>query len=291
MDDAILTCALTGVLTDPAQHPVPVTAAQMAAQARDAFDAGASIMHVHVRRQEPGQGHLPSWDPEVAAEVCDAIRAACPGVIINLTTGVIGKDISGPVACIARVRPEVAACNAGSLNYLKLRSDGRWAWPPMVFDNPVAKVQQFLDAMEAAGVHPEFECFDVGIVRSVAMFVNAGMVKPSMGRPEVNLVMGVASGMPCDADLLALLPRWIAPGALWQTTLIGREEIWPVHQKTAELGGMLRTGLEDSFYLPGGERASGNGPMIAALAQCAERAGRRIASPARARELLGLARI
>ena len=291
MNDAILTCALTGVLTDPAQHPVPVTAAQMAAQARDAFDAGASIMHVHVRRQEPGQGHLPSWDPEVAAEVCDAIRAACPGVIINLTTGVIGKDISGPVACIARVRPEVAACNAGSLNYLKLRSDGRWAWPPMVFDNPVAKVQQFLDAMEAAGVHPEFECFDVGIVRSVAMFVQAGMVKPSMGRPEVNLVMGVASGMPCDADLLALLPRWIAPGAIWQTTLIGREEIWPVHQKTAELGGMLRTGLEDSFYLPGGERASGNGPMIAALAQCAERAGRRIASPARARELLGLARI
>ena len=291
MDDAILTCALTGVLTDPAQHPVPVTAAQMAAQARDAFDAGASIMHVHVRRQEPGQGHLPSWDPEVAAEVCDAIRAACPGVIINLTTGVIGKDISGPVACIARVRPEVAACNAGSLNYLKLRADGRWAWPPMVFDNPVAKVQQFLDAMEAAGVHPEFECFDVGIVRSVAMFVQAGMVKPSMGRPEVNLVMGVASGMPCDADLLALLPRWIAPGAIWQTTLIGREEIWPVHQKTAELGGMLRTGLEDSFYLPGGERASGNGPMIAALAQCAERAGRRIASPARARELLGLARI
>ena len=289
MDDAILTCALTGVLTDPAQHPVPVTAAQMAAQARDAFDAGASIMHVHVRRQEPGQGHLPSWDPEVAAEVCDAIRAACPGVIINLTTGVIGKDISGPVACIARVRPEVAACNAGSLNYLKLRSDGRWAWPPMVFDNPVAKVQQFLDAMEAAGVHPEFECFDVGIVRSVAMFVQAGMVKPSMGRPEVNLVMGVASGMPCDADLLALLPRWIAPGAIWQTTLIGREEIWPVHQKTAELGGMLRTGLEDSFYLPGGERASGNGAMIDALAQCATRAGRAIASPARARELLGLA--
>ncbi len=289
MNEAILTCALTGVLTDPAQHPVPVTAAQMAAEARDAFNAGASIMHVHIRRQEPGQGHLPSWDPEVAAEVCDAIRAACPGVIINLTTGVIGKDISGPVACIERVRPEIAACNAGSLNYLKLRSDGRWAWPPMVFDNPVAKVQQFLDAMEAAGAHPEFECFDVGIVRSVGMYLKSGMFKPGMGTPEYNLVMGVASGMPCDADLLALLPRWIAPGAVWQATLIGREEIWPVHQRTAELGGMLRTGLEDSFYLPDGERASGNGPMIEALAACATRAGRPIASPARARELLGLA--
>jgi len=288
MNEAILTCALTGVLTDPKQHPVPVTAAQMAAQARDAFNAGASIMHVHVRRQEEGQGHLPSWDPDVAEEVCSAIRRACPGVIINLTTGVIGKDISGPLECIRRVRPEIAACNAGSLNYLKLRSDGQWAWPPMVFDNPVAKVQQFLDAMEAAGAHPEFECFDVGIVRSVGMFLQAGMLKPSMGRPEYNLVMGVASGMPCDADLLALLPRWIAPGAVWQATLIGREEIWPVHQKTAELGGMLRTGLEDSFYLPDGERAKGNGLMIEALANCAQRAGRAIATPAQARVLLGL---
>ena len=288
MNEAILTCALTGVLTDPAQHPVPVTAAQMAAEARDAFNAGAAIMHVHVRRQEDGQGRLPSWDPDVAEDVCGAIRAACPGVIINLTTGVIGKDISGPVACIERVRPEIAACNAGSLNYLKLRSDGRWAWPPMVFDNPVAKVQQFLDAMEAAGAHPEFECFDVGIVRSVGMFLKAGMLKPTMGTPEYNLVMGVASGMPCDADLLALLPRWIAPGAVWQATLIGREEIWPVHQKTAELGGMLRTGLEDSFYLPDGERAKGNGQMIDALAKCAERAGRPVATPAQARALLGL---
>ena len=289
MNEAILTCALTGVLTDPVQHPVPVTAAQMAAEARDAFNAGTSIMHVHIRRQDEGQGHLPSWDPDVAEDVCGAIRTACPGVIINLTTGVIGKDISGPLACIERVRPEIAACNAGSLNYLKLRSDGRWAWPPMVFDNPVAKVQQFLDAMEAAGAHPEFECFDVGIVRSVGMFLKSGMLKPGMGTAEYNLVMGVASGMPCDADLLALLPRWIAPGAVWQATLIGRDEIWPVHQKTAELGGMLRTGLEDSFYLPGGERASGNGVMIEALAKCAERAGRTIAAPARARQLLGLA--
>ena len=288
MNEAILTCALTGVLTDPAQHPVPVTAAQMAAQARDAFNAGASIMHVHVRRQDDGMGHLPSWDPDVAEDVCGAIRAACPGVIINLTTGVIGKDISGPAACIRRVRPEIAACNAGSLNYLKLRSDGHWAWPPMVFDNPVAKVQQFLDVMDEVGAHPEFECFDVGIVRSVGMFLKAGMLKSATSAPEYNLVMGVASGMPCDADLLALLPRWIALGAVWQTTLIGRDEIWPVHQMTAELGGMLRTGLEDSFYLPGGERASGNGAMIEALAACAERAGRTVASPGRARELLGL---
>ncbi len=282
---AILTCALTGVLTDPKQHPVPVTPAQMAAEARDAFNAGASIMHVHLRDQRDGMGHLPSWDPDVAQSVCDAIRAACPGVIINLTTGVVGKDVSGPIACIRRVKPEIAACNAGSLNYLKIKDNGQWAWPPMVFDNPVAKVQQMLDAMAETHTHPEFECFDVGIVRSVAMYQKAGMTP---GVPELNFVMGVASGMPCDAELLALLPRYAPAGAVWQTTLIGRAEIWPVHQKTAELGGMLRSGLEDTFYLPGGERASGNGVLIEALAQCARNAGRAVASPAEARALLAL---
>lgn len=285
-DKAILTCALTGVLTDPQQHPVPVTPAQMAAEARDAFNAGASIMHVHLRQQAAGRGHLPSWDPDVAVAVVDAIRAACPGVVINLTTGVVGPDVSGPLACIRRVRPEIAACNAGSLNYLKIRDNGQWAWPPMVFDNPVAKVQQFLAVMAECGTHPEFECFDVGIVRSVGMYLQAGLFG---GVPEYNFVMGVASGMPCDADLLALLPRWTVPGAVWQTTLIGRAEIWPVHQKTAEMGGMLRSGLEDSFYLPDGTRAGGNGVMIEALAACARRAGRAVASPAEARAMLGLA--
>ena len=241
----ILTCALTGVLTNPTQHPVPVTPEQMAAEARDAFNAGASIMHVHLRNQEPGHGHLPSWDPDVAETVVDAIRAACPGVVINLSTGVLGKDISGPLACLRRVKPEAAACNAGTLNYLKIRDNGEWAWPPMVFDNPVAKVQQFLDVMNELHIHPEFECFDVGIVRSVAMYLKAGLFS---GVPELNFVMGVASGMPCDADLLALLPRYAPPGAVWQATLIGRGEIWPVHQKVAELGGMLRSGLEDTFY-------------------------------------------
>ena len=288
MDKAILTCALTGVLTNPSQHPVPVTPEQMAQEARDAFNAGASVMHVHLRQQEEGKGHLPSWDPEVATAVVSAIREACPGVIINLTTGVVGKDVSGPLACIRLIKPEFAACNAGSLNYLKIRDDGQWAWPPMVFDNPVTKVQQFLDVMQECGVHPEFECFDVGIVRSVGMYLKAGMLPPELGRPEYNLVMGVASGMPCDADLLALLLRWMAPDSVWQTTLIGRAEIWPVHQKTADLGGMLRTGVEDTFYLPDGQRAKGNGALISALANCARLAGRPVASPAEARALLGL---
>jgi 3-keto-5-aminohexanoate cleavage enzyme len=284
MDKAILTCALNGVLTNPKQHPVPVTPAELAASAREAYDAGAAIVHVHFRQQGPNMGHLPSWDAELAAETDAAIRAACPDIIFNQSTGVVGPDVSGPSACLRRIRPEIAACNAGTLNYLKLKQDGNWAWPPMVFDNPVSKIKTMLDVMTETGSLPEFECFDVGIARSVELYVQNGMTRSA----QYNFVMGVASGMPVDAELLAWLLRIKPAAARWQATLIGREEIWPVHQRAAELGGMLRTGLEDTFYLPDGSRATSNGQLIAALARCARNAGREVASAQEARALLGL---
>lgn len=284
-DKAVITCAITGVLTNPQKHPVPVTPEQMAQSAKEAFDAGASIMHVHYRAQD-GVGAMPTWDPDVCAEITDAIRQACPGVIINQSTGVVGPDISGPAEVMRRIRPEMAACNAGSLNYLKTRRDGSWAWPPMVFDNPVDKIQQFLDVMQETGALPEFECFDVGIVRSVNLFLENGMTKT----PDVNFVMGVASGMPADPRLLPLLKEYITDDCTWQVTAIGRQEIWDLHRKTAELGGNLRTGVEDTFYLPDGEKTSGNGPLIEAMAKVAREAGRDVASPDEARQILGLRR-
>lgn len=283
-DKAIITCALTGVLTNPQQHPVPVTVDEMAASAREAYDAGASIMHVHFRNQTDGKGHLPSFDPEVGGAICDAIREKCPGVIINMTTGVPMRDQSGPIDCLRAIKPEMAACNAGSLNYLKVRSNGTWAWPPMVFQNPVDKITEIVTVMKETGTRPELECFDVGIVRSVGMFMDVGMVDD----PEYNFVMGVASGMPADPELLPLLLRYMRQGHSWQVTAIGREDVWPLHQRTADLGGHLRTGLEDTFYLPDGSKATGNGALIEALAKCAENAGRSVASPAEAREMLKL---
>lgn len=284
MEKAVVTCALNGVLTNPKQHPVPVTADEMARSAKEAFDAGASVMHVHFRNPAPGLGHLPTWDPNIAADVTQAIREKCPGVIINMTTGTIGPDISGPVACIERLKPEMAACNAGSLNYLKVKSDGKWAWPPMMFDNPVEKVEKFLKAMAAVGSIPEFECFDVGIVRCVGLYVDAGLAS----HPEYNFVMGVESGMPLDLDLLPVMLKLIKPGSNWQVTAIGREQIWPLHRRVAELGGMLRTGVEDTFYLPNGEKTSGNGQLIETLVKVAREAGREIASPAEARKIIGV---
>lgn len=284
-DAAIITCALTGVLTDPRVHPVPVTPAELAASAREAWEAGAVCMHVHFRQQGDGRGHLPSWDPALAVEVADAIREACPGVILNFTTGVVGRDQSGPIACLRAGRPEIAACNAGSLNYLKTRADGGWAWPPMLFDNPVEKVAEIVGVMAETGTKPEFECFDTGIVRSVGMYVEAGMVTA----PQVNFVMGVASGMPADPELLPLLLKYRPEGCPWQATVIGRAEVWALHRRAAELGGHLRSGLEDTFYLPDGSRARGNGDLVAALASVAREAGRSVASAAEARVLWGLA--
>lgn len=282
---AVITCALTGVLTDPEQHPVPVTPEQMAKEARRARDAGASIVHVHFRNQEPGAGRLPSWEPAVAKAVCDAIRAEVPDLILNLSTGVVGPDLSGPVACLEAVKPEMAALNAGSLNYLKLRSNNEWAWPPMLFDNPVEKIEAFEKVMKAHGIVPECECFDTGILRSVMLFARRGMVP---NPPHVSLVMGVESGMPNKASWLPLLLEEMLPGTHFQVIGIGRQEVWALHRRCAELGGDLRTGLEDTFYLPDGSRATSNGQLIEAMAKVATEAGRAVASPAEARALLGL---
>ena len=285
MSKAILTCALTGVLTDPQQHPVPVTPKQCAASAREAYDAGAAIVHIHFRRQEAGKGHLPSWDPQAAADIVEAIRAACPNILINCTTGVVGADVSGPLAVLRALRPEIAACNAGTLNYLKLRANGEWAWPPMVFDNAPDKVKAFLAVMRETNTIPEMECFDTGIVRTAAAIARLGGFARA---PKYNFVMGVESGMPTDPDLLPILLKLIAEGARWSVTAIGRAEIWPLHRRAAELGGDLRTGLEDTIYLPDGSRARGNGELIDALVASARAAGREIATSDEARIGMGL---
>ena len=152
-------------------------------------------------------------------EIQQAIREACPGVIINHTTGTSGPNYQGALDCVRETRPEIAACNAGSLNYLKVKSDNTWAWPPMMFDNAVEKVQDYLDVMKEAGTIPEFECFDVGIVRCVGMYRQTGMYS---GPLEYNFVMGVASGMPADPELLPILLKLKLPEAHWQVTAIGR---------------------------------------------------------------------
>ncbi len=288
-DKVVVTCALTGVLTDPARFNVPVTPEQMAEATRRAYDQGASVMHTHFRSQQPGAGAFPTWDLGEVGDILAAIRERVPEIIICMSTGVVGEDISGPAACLYAFKPEMAACNAGSLNYLKIRKNGQWAWPPLLFDNPVEKIERFLDIMRENGVVPEFECFDTGIVRSVRMYQQNGMFD---GDAHLSFVMGVESGMPARADLLPILKEELPEGAHWQViaTGSGREKIWELHRAAAEQGGNLRTGLEDTFYLPDGSQATDNGQLVEALVEIARQAGREPATPAEARQMLGMRR-
>ena len=286
---AVVTCALTGLLTDPAKFNVPVTPQEMADAAEQSYNAGASVLHCHFRDQGQGMGAFPTWDLKTVGDILSAIKERVPDIIICMSTGVLGDDISGPVGCLEAFKPELAACNAGSLNYLKIRKDGNWAWPPALFDNPVEKIKKFLDVMTASNIVPEFECFDTGIVRSVRMFKANAMFD---GEPHVSFVMGVDSGMPANPDLIAILKDELPVNSHWQViaTGPGREKIWNLHRRCLELGGDVRTGLEDTFYLPTGERASDNGRLVEALVNIAREVGREPASPAEARQMLGLLR-
>ena len=284
-DKAILTCALTGLLTSPEMGAIPVTPEEMADSAEQAWNQGAVIVHCHFRNQEPGMGAMPTWEVDIVKSIVDAIKDRTPDMIINQSTGVMGPDISGPVACLEAVKPELAACNAGSLNYLKLRSNGEWAWQPTLFDNPVEKVQAFLDVMMANDVVPEFECFDSGIVRSVALFKKAGMFE---GDPHISLVMGVASGQPAKPEWVPLLKNEMLPGTHWQVICVGRKEVWDLQRKALEEGGNVRTGVEDTFYLPNGDKARSNGELVEALANLTREVGREIATAGEARQILGL---
>lgn len=291
-----MTASLNGVLTDPAKFPeVPVTPAELAAAAKECRDEGASVVHIHFRDQRPGKGHLPSWDPAVARDCVAAIREAAPDLVINQTTGTIGQGPSpmgggelgptaGPIACMDACKPEMAALNCGSLNYLKTKKDGAWAWPPLAFDNPVEKIETMLTAMVDRGVCPECECFDTGIVRSVAMFEDVGLFGTQP--VHVSFVMGVASGMPNRKEWLPLLLEEIRPTTHWQTIVIGREDVWPTLEAAAQLGGNVRTGLEDTFYLPDGSRAGSNGRLIRELVKVCRAAGREPATPDEAKAAL-----
>jgi uncharacterized protein (DUF849 family) len=286
-DKVVVTCALTGVLTDPAKFNVPVTPEDMAEATAQAYNAGASIVHCHFRDQGEGMGAFPTWDIKSVGDILAAIKERVPDIIICMSTGVFGDDLSGPLGCIEAFKPELAACNAGSLNYLKIRKDGKWAWPPMLFDNPVEKVQKFLDVMAASKTIPEFECFDTGIVRSVSLYKANGMFA---GDPHLSFVMGVESGMPANPDLIQILKDELPQNAHWQViaTGPGREKVWNLHRRCVELGGNVRTGLEDTFYLPDGERAADNGQLVEALVNIVREVGREVASTSEAREILGV---
>ena len=305
-DKVVVTCSINGVLTDPTKFKqVPVTPDEMATSCLEAFNAGASVAHIHFRDQRENKGHFPTWDPQVAADISAAIRERVPDMLLNFTTGTMGDGRNfpensfenafgggslgpekGPISCLdgPLILPEMAALNSGSLNYLRTKKDNTWAWEPLMFENRVEKITTMIEAMTNRGIVPECECFDTGIVRSIRMYEEVGLLTPPY---NVSLVMGVSSGMPCDSRWVPLLVEEINPKVQWQVIAIGRTEVWDTLRVGAELGGNVRTGLEDTFYLPNGKRANSNGELIESLVKICRDMGREPASPKETREMIG----
>jgi uncharacterized protein (DUF849 family) len=205
-------------------------------------------------------------------------------VIINYSTGAIGVPLEKRIAYLRELRPEVAALNMGSMNYAKYSARRKDFVFQTVFTNPFDEIIALLNAMNEHGIKPEHECFDVGHVGSLAPLVDMGVLHPPL---HVSAVMGIVGGVPPTARNLAAMADNVPAGSHWGVIGISRRQ-WLLVAAALTLGGSIRVGLEDNFYLPNGEMARSNGDLIAKARQMTEDVGRRPATFAEARALLGL---
>jgi uncharacterized protein (DUF849 family) len=276
----ILSCALTGVLANRAQcAAIPYTPVEIAEEARRAYEAGATVCHIHAREDDGA----PSWRPEVFAEIKAEVQARCP-VILNFSTGTLDDDTTLQERMIREVRPDVAALNMGTMNYAKYSEKRRDFVFEMVFPNPFGKIKRLLAAMNEAGVHPELECFDAGHTNSIGPLIDMGLLRPPL---EFSFVMGVLGGLPVSVNALQLQAGQVPAGSTWQVIGIGRVQ-WRLIAAALVLGGNIRVGLEDNFYLPDGVMADSNGRLVERAARLTGDIGRRLATVAEARAILGL---
>jgi uncharacterized protein (DUF849 family) len=287
----ILTNSISGVVANKNQHPaIPYTPEEYAKEAKDAVDAGASMIHIHARKPDG----TPSFEIEDYRNITEAIRAACGDVVINFSTGAVGISVEKRLEYLEAIRPDVAALNMGSMNYAKYSKRRREFIFGFVFENSFETIIQFLKGMNEYGIRPEHECFELGHLASLEPLIDMGILETPL---QISLVTGVLGGTPARAANLAHMatqvPQPDGHGAdgvnNWGLVGVSREQ-WDLVPVAIEHGGNVRVGLEDNFYLPNGEMASGNGELCAEAARQIEAGGRRVATVAEARELLGVPR-
>ncbi len=279
-DKVIITCALTGVLANRKQCPaIPYTPAEIAEEAKRAYDAGASVVHIHAREDDGG----PTFDPQVFRRIHDEVRARCP-IILNFSTGNLDENTSLQEKTIREVRPDIAALNMGTMNYAKYSETRREFVFDMVFPNTFAKITRLLSAMKDAGVKPELECFDAGHTNSIWPLLHMGVLERPL---QFSFILGVMGGIPTSVDALMLQARQIPKDSTWEVIGIGRGQ-WRLVASALVLGGNIRVGLEDNFYLPTGEMAGSNGQLVEKAAQLTRDVGREVATVEEARGMLGL---
>jgi 3-keto-5-aminohexanoate cleavage enzyme len=280
-DPVIITCSISGSLANREQCPaIPYTPAEYAAEARRAVDEGAVMIHIHARRPDGA----PSHEVEDFQTIAEAVVAEVGDVIVNFSTGAIGVPIDKRVAYLRACRPDVAALNMGSMNYAKYSRKRKEFVFQAVFANPFDEIIALLQAMNELTIRPEHECFDVGHVGSLEPLVDMGVLRPPL---HVSCVMGVTGGIPPTARNLALMADNVPAGSHWGVIGISRRQ-WMLVAAALTLGGSVRVGLEDNFYLPDGAMARSNGELIAKARQLTEDVGRRAATVPEAREMLGV---
>jgi 3-keto-5-aminohexanoate cleavage enzyme len=284
-DPVVISCSISGVIANRDQCPaIPYTPEEYAAEARRAVDQGASQIHIHARTPDG----TPSYEIEDFGAITEAILAEVGDVIVNYSTGAIGVSIEKRLEYLRALKPDVAALNMSSMNYAKYSSRRKDFVFKTVFENSFDTIVEFLTAMRELGIKPEHECFDSGHVANLDPLIDMGLLEEPL---QISLVMGVTGGIRPTPRNVTLMSDQIPGGPegvnQWQVIGISRDQ-WKLLASSLVLGGNVRAGVEDNLYLPAGEMAKSNGELIAKARQMAEDVGRRPASVAEARELLGV---
>jgi 3-keto-5-aminohexanoate cleavage enzyme len=268
----IITVAITGALPRKKDSPaVPVTPSEQIESTHEAFEAGAALVHVHVRAADES----PSSDPELFARVQEGVRRYCPGMIIQFSTGGRGRDQAARGAML-HLRPDMASLATGSVNF-----------PSTIYENPPAFVEDLARSMQALGVKPEIEVFDLAMLYNAANLAKKGLID---GPLHVQFVLGIANALPARRrvfDFLRSELEQLLPDATWVAAGTGRFQ-WEVNQWCLETGGHVRTGLEDNLRFDASRLAANNAELVAKVVAACETHGRHVAGPAEARRLLGL---
>jgi 3-keto-5-aminohexanoate cleavage enzyme len=269
-DPCIISVAVTGSVTQPSQTPhLPITPRQIADSAIEAFNAGASIAHIHVRDPESG---MPTHNLEYFDEIAQRVRAQTDMVLNFTTGGYPGMEHEARMETLT-LEPEVASFDAGSMNF-----------GPGVFLNPPDFLRELAGRFLKYGVRPELECFDVGMVGNCLRLIDEGLIEQPLWW---QFVLGVPGGAPAEPRTLLHMVDMLPAGSQWSVIGIGRGQL-PMNMLAIMTGGHVRTGLEDNIYLKRGVLAESNAQFVERLARLTREFGREVATPADARRLLGL---
>ena len=271
MEKLIITAAICGAEVTKEHNPaVPYTKEEMVREAKSAYDAGAAVIHVHVRDDDG----TPTQSKERFAEILPAIQEACPGVILIPSTG--GATGMTPAERLqpTELMPEMATLDCGTCNF----SDD-------IFVNDMPTMRAFGERMLANNIKPEYECFEIGHLDTILNMAKKGQVP---GAPmQFNFVLGVNGCTPATPENLAFFVSKIPAGSTCTVTGVGRGA-FPMAAVAIAMGGNVRVGFEDNIYLGKGQKAASNGELVAKVVRLAKELGREIATSAEAREILSL---